>query len=115
MFIEKFLQLRNFCFCLSYGVWVIGYRMAWHGYSERMASCILFPKISAVRTYCKGRRLTIPGKILFRLAAAHSALGFPPSKQSSNSNKGWRTGLEKETLAESTKVIVRTPHPYKTN
>jgi hypothetical protein len=54
----------------------------------------------------------MPGNIFFKLAAAHSALGFPPSKQSANSNKGWRTGFENETLPESTKVIVRTPQPY---
>jgi hypothetical protein len=54
---------------------------------------------------------TTPGNIFLSLAAAHSAFGFPPSRQSSNSNKGWRTGLEKETCEESTKVIVRTPQP----
>ena len=54
---------------------------------------------------------TTPGNIFLSLAAAHSAFGLPPSRQSSNSNRGWRTGLEKETCDESTKVIVRTPQP----
>lgn len=57
--------------------------------------------------------LTAPGKILFSLSAAHAALGFPPSRQSSNSNNGWRTGFEKDTRAESTKVMVRTPQPFR--
>ena len=56
--------------------------------------------------------LTTPGKIFFSLSAAHAALGFPPSRQSSNSNSGCLTGFENETRAESTKVIVRTPQPF---
>lgn len=38
-------------------------------------------------------------------------LGFPPFRQSSKSNSGCRTGFENDTHAESTSVIVRTPHP----
>lgn len=56
--------------------------------------------------------LTTPGKIFFKRSAAHCALGFPPFKQSSNSNNGWRTGFENDTRAESTSVIVRMPQPY---
>lgn len=48
---------------------------------------------------------TTPGKIFLSLSAAHWALGLPPSRQSSKSNKGCRTGLEYDTLAESTNVI----------
>eukprot|EP00983_Pelagomonas_calceolata_P041450 1138071-Pelagomonas_calceolata.AAC.1 len=44
-------------------------------------------------------------------AAAHtSALGLPPPSQSSNSYSDCRTGLEKETREESTKVMSLTPH-----
>jgi hypothetical protein len=53
----------------------------------------------------------MPGKISFRRAAAHSALGFPPSRQSANWKSGCRTGFEKLTRAESTSVILRTPQP----
>jgi len=55
---------------------------------------------------------TTPGKILFSLSAAQTALIFPPSRQSSNSKRGWRTGFEKDTRAESTKVMFLTPQPY---
>ena len=52
-------------------------------------------------------------KIFFSRFAAQVALDLPPSRQSLNSNWGWRTGLENETRAESTNVIVRTPQPDK--
>ena len=55
---------------------------------------------------------TIPGKIFLRCSAAHAALGFPPFRQSSKSNSGWRTGLLNDTRAESTSEMVRTPHPW---
>ena len=55
------------------------------------------------------RARTTPGKIFFKFSAAHSALGLPPSRQSSNVKSGWRTGFENDTRALSTKVIVRTP------
>jgi hypothetical protein len=55
----------------------------------------------------------MPGKISFRRAAAHSALGFPPSRQSANWKSGCRTGFEKLTRAESTSVMLRTPQPYR--
>ena len=58
----------------------------------------------------KGGRTT-PGKIFLSFSAAHAALGFPPFRQSSKSNSGWRTGFENDTRAESTSVIVRTPQP----
>lgn len=64
--------------------------------STPVATCCLWP-------------LTTPGNIRLREAAAASAFGFPPSKQSSNSNRGWRTGFENETFPESTSVIFRTP------
>jgi len=58
-----------------------------------------------------GVELTTPGNIFVSLSAAHCAFGFPPFKQSSKSNKGCLTGFEYETLAESTNVMFRTPHP----
>lgn len=45
-----------------------------------------------------------------RAAAAAAALGLPPARQSSNSNKGCRTGFENDTFDESSSVILRTPH-----
>lgn len=63
------------------------------------------------KTKGKGE-LTIPGYTLFNASAAHSALGFPPSRQSANSNNGCLTGLEKETVEESRRVMFRTPQPY---
>lgn len=61
----------------------------------------------------KGMSLrTIPGNIFLSRAAAASALGLPPSRQSSNSNSGCRTGFEKETRPESTSVILRMPQPW---
>ena len=55
---------------------------------------------------------TTPGKILFNRSAAVCAFGFPPSKQSSKSNSGCRTGFEYETRDESTNVMFRMPQPY---
>ena len=55
--------------------------------------------------------LTTPGKIRVKAAAAHAAFGLPPSSESANSNSGWRTGFENETVDESTNVILRTPQP----
>ena len=55
--------------------------------------------------------VTTPGKIFFSRSAAVCALGLPPSRQSSKSKSGWRTGLEYDTRAESTKVMLRTPQP----
>ena len=52
-----------------------------------------------------------PGKTRARFAAAASALGLPPSKQSANSNSDWRTGFENETTPESTNVNRVAPHP----
>ena len=57
--------------------------------------------------------LTAPGKIWRILLAAASAFGVPPCRQSSNSYRDCRTGLEKATLELSTKVMCRTPHPSK--
>eukprot|EP01137_Pigoraptor_chileana_P005277 Opistho-2@48149 len=56
---------------------------------------------------------SIPGKIFFKCSAAALALGLPPARQSSNSNKDWRAGFENETAPLSTKVIFRTPHPMR--
>jgi hypothetical protein len=58
------------------------------------------------------RLLTIVGWINFKCLAAASALGEPPSKESSNVYNGWRTGLENDTLPLSTNEIWRTPQPY---
>lgn len=93
-------------------------RVPRHRYAEVVAFRVLqFPVVISVQGTLKegeeGR--TTPGKIFFRLSAAHCALGFPPSRQSSNVKSGWRTGFENETRALSTRVIVRTPHachPY---
>jgi hypothetical protein len=57
------------------------------------------------------KRTTL-GKIRLSASAAAAAFGFPPSSESSNSNSGCLAGFEKETFAESTKVMFRTPQPY---
>jgi len=54
-------------------------------------------------------KLTTPGQIFFNPSAAHWAFALPPSKQSSNSNKGCLTGLLKDTLELSKKVMFRIP------
>ena len=73
---------------------------------------------SASGTGCPGIGIVIrtpsastPGKILRSAFAAASAFGFPPPRQSPNSNSDWRTGLEKDTSPPSTNVTLRTPHP----
>lgn len=53
------------------------------------------------------------GKICFSRAAAVCAFGLPPLTQSSNVNSVCRTGLENDTLPLSTKVMCRTPHPWR--
>ena len=53
------------------------------------------------------------GKMACSLAAAATAFGAPPSRQSSNSYRLWRTGLEYDTLELSTSVMPRTPQPNK--
>jgi len=45
-------------------------------------------------------------------SAAACAFGFPPDRQSVNSNKGCRTGFENETFPLSTNVTCLTPHAY---
>lgn len=52
---------------------------------------------------------TTEGKIALRASAAAAALGLPPSRQSWKVNRLCLTGLLKETRAESTKVMWRTP------
>mmetsp|Transcript_566 Transcript_566/g.2190 ORF Transcript_566/g.2190 Transcript_566/m.2190 type:complete len:243 (-) Transcript_566:998-1726(-) len=53
------------------------------------------------------------GNIRARASAAAVALGLPPARQSLNSNKLCRTGLEKLTFPLSTNVNSRTPQPSK--
>ena len=87
--------------------------MSRHRDAEVESRCVLLPS-DQLRHYDGGEgngKRTTPGKIFFSFSAAHAALGFPPCKQSSKSNSGWRTGFENDTRAESTNVIVRTPHP----
>lgn len=90
-----------------------GYRVAGHGYAEAVPGRVLHGAEQRVSRVSSGRARawvrTTPGKIFLRFSAAHAALGFPPLRQSSNWKSGWRTGFEKDTRAESTKVIVRTP------
>jgi hypothetical protein len=101
MVIEQLLEcldvfLRLFCRSRRDGV-------AWHGDGEVVTSGVLRENvdISSDSFIDSWERLTIPGKIFLCLSAAHAALGLPPFKQSSNSKSGWRTGLEKDTRAES--------------
>jgi hypothetical protein len=91
------------------------YRSGWDGVSRHwdrqlVPDCVLEPD-DQVSGQTHGCLLTTPGKIFFNLSAAQTAFTFPPSTQSSKSKSGWRTGFEKETRAESTKVMFRTPHP----
>ena len=87
--------------------------MAWHWNRERHTLGVLKVMLARLRAHRKVRSVrTTPGNIFLNRAAAASALGLPPSRQSSNSNSGWRTGFEKETLPESTSVILRIPQPW---
>lgn len=54
------------------------------------------------------------GKMRRSAWAAASALGRPPSRQSLNSYRLWRTGLENATRPLSTNVMWRMPHPSST-
>ena len=54
---------------------------------------------------------TTPGNIFWSRSAAARALGLPPARQSSNSQRGCLTGLEQEMLALSTNVMCLTPQP----
>jgi len=58
-------------------------------------------------------RVTAPGKMRCSFSAAATAFGRPPDRQSSNSNKLWRTGFENATPPLSTSVMCRTPHASK--
>lgn len=112
VFINKLLQLRHVNFGLFDALrW---YRMPRHRYHQLMTRSVLqsirTSQSTASKRMLASECLTIPGKIFLRRAAAVAALGFPPSRQSSNSKRGCRTGLEKDTRAESTNVIFRTPH-----
>jgi len=88
MFVDQFLQFLDVSTCLLQETrW---YGMTWHWDREGMPRRILwrFAKLyKPVSRVGRTRRTTL-GNILLRAAAAASALGFPPSKQSSNSNKG---------------------------
>ena len=88
-------------------------RVTRHRDGQVMSSGVLKIRLSIyeLEDSQSARRRTTPGKIFFNFSAAHAALGFPPLRQSSKSNSGWRTGFENETRAESTNVIVRTPQP----
>jgi hypothetical protein len=85
-----------------------GYGMTRHGYHEGMRLRVLLHQLY---TIVHIRQRTTPGKILFSRSAAHCAFGLPPSKQSSKSKSGCRTGFEYDTRAESTKVMFRMPQP----
>ncbi len=85
-------------------------RVPGHRDAEVVSGRVLQQSVNGTRNSSRGGRTT-PGKIFLSFSAAHAALGFPPSRQSSKSNSGWRTGFENDTRAESTNVIVRTPHP----
>jgi hypothetical protein len=84
--------------------------VTWHGYTKAEAICILGQASANIAEISTTQRLTTPGNIFFKLSAAQAAFGLPPFKLSSNTNRGCRTGFEKETRAESTKVMFRTPH-----
>lgn len=117
LFNERF-ELRDGGLGLSDGGW--RHRVAGHGDGKNMAGGILrgtrifsslFPSPSFEEYRSFAWRLTTPGKIRRRASAAAGALALPPSSESANSKSGCRTGLEKETVEESTKVILRTPQP----
>lgn len=110
MFVEKLLESGDILLRLLDGTW--WYWVPRHGDAEIVTCRVLPVRVSmAVKPGSESMVRTTPGKIFFILSAAHAALGFPPSRQSSNSNNGWRTGFENDTRAESTNVMVRTPHP----
>lgn len=108
MLINKLFQLcdiRRSCI-----VTIGGDRMSGHRDHELMGSCILI--LLGIAQHHSSAGLTMAGKICRSRSAAHCAFGLPPSRQSSNWNRGCRTGFEYETRAESTKVMFRTPQPW---
>lgn len=109
MGVEKILKCRNVRLCLFLGAWWDW--MTWHRNGKRYSLGILRASLAWFYAYDVRFIRTTPGEIFFKRSAAASALGLPPLRQSSNSNKGCRTGFEKDTLPESTSVIFRIPQP----
>ena len=79
----------------------------------RETPAAFYEGIAQTQLWARGAKRihTTPGNIFFKWSAAHSALGFPPWRQSSKSKRGCRTGFENETREESRSVMFRTPQP----